>query len=210
MALYLEEFVESVENLPNELRHYLQEVKLRDESVKDLKKQIIMTEKSGNDNKEEALKNLYKSEIELAEEKILIAEKALDLLERHMKRLDESITKTLNSVDEPGISSDLFQSEQKKSRPSLTSARNSGRSMLSSSRSGGQPPSKSFGAPDDDTVYCVCQQGSYGEMIACDNAEKCVSNEWFHYDCVGLSEPPKGTWFCPQCVAKKKNIKKKD
>lgn len=25
--------------------------------------------------------------------------------------------------------------------------------------------------------------------------------EWFHYGCVGLTEAPKGKWFCPQCTA---------
>ena len=23
--------------------------------------------------------------------------------------------------------------------------------------------------------------------------------EWFHYGCVGLTDAPKGKWFCPQC-----------
>ncbi|KAG9340041.1 hypothetical protein JZ751_022152 [Albula glossodonta] len=25
--------------------------------------------------------------------------------------------------------------------------------------------------------------------------------EWFHYGCVGLTEAPKGKWYCPQCTA---------
>lgn len=25
--------------------------------------------------------------------------------------------------------------------------------------------------------------------------------EWFHYGCVGLTQAPKGKWFCPQCTA---------
>jgi inhibitor of growth protein 3 len=23
--------------------------------------------------------------------------------------------------------------------------------------------------------------------------------EWFHYTCVGITEPPKGKWYCPDC-----------
>lgn len=51
----------------------------------------------------------------------------------------------------------------------------------------------------DDTVYCLCQQTSYGEMIGCDN-DHCPY-EWFHLQCVGLSTGtrPKGKWFCPNC-----------
>ncbi|KAJ8261683.1 hypothetical protein GJAV_G00157150 [Gymnothorax javanicus] len=34
--------------------------------------------------------------------------------------------------------------------------------------------------------YCICNQ---------------CPIEWFHYGCVGLSEAPKGKWYCPQCTA---------
>lgn len=45
--------------------------------------------------------------------------------------------------------------------------------------------------------YCLCNQVSYGEMVGCDNPECPI--EWFHYGCVGLTDAPKGKWFCPQC-----------
>ncbi|KAJ8973026.1 hypothetical protein NQ317_012631 [Molorchus minor] len=50
--------------------------------------------------------------------------------------------------------------------------------------------------------YCLCNQVSYGDMVACDNAD-CPS-EWFHYPCVGITAPPKGKWYCPQCTASMK------
>ncbi|WVQ96473.1 hypothetical protein IAU59_003578 [Kwoniella sp. CBS 9459] len=52
----------------------------------------------------------------------------------------------------------------------------------------------------DDTIYCICQQKSYGEMIGCDN-EKC-EYEWFHVKCVDITGPAPDTWFCPDCVKK--------
>lgn len=52
----------------------------------------------------------------------------------------------------------------------------------------------------DETKYCICRQISYGEMVACDNEE--CEYEWFHYDCVGVSQPPKGKWYCPDCSRK--------
>ncbi|KAI5642171.1 inhibitor of growth protein 3 [Phthorimaea operculella] len=45
--------------------------------------------------------------------------------------------------------------------------------------------------------YCVCNQVSYGDMVACDNQH--CPYEWFHYPCVGITAPPKGKWYCPQC-----------
>lgn len=54
--------------------------------------------------------------------------------------------------------------------------------------------------------YCVCNQVSYGEMVGCDNT-KCAL-EWFHYECVNLTEAPKGKWFCPQCTQSMKRRNK--
>ncbi|OCF57092.1 hypothetical protein L486_05951 [Kwoniella mangroviensis CBS 10435] len=53
----------------------------------------------------------------------------------------------------------------------------------------------------DDTLYCICQQKSYGEMIGCDN-DSC-QYEWFHVKCVNMSAGhlPE-TWYCPDCVKK--------
>lgn len=57
--------------------------------------------------------------------------------------------------------------------------------------------------------YCICNQVSYGDMVACDNEDVRIRSnfesvvsiishfyfqcpyEWFHYNCVGIEEPPK-------------------
>ncbi|ORX37280.1 hypothetical protein BD324DRAFT_625532 [Kockovaella imperatae] len=50
----------------------------------------------------------------------------------------------------------------------------------------------------DDTLYCICHQKSFGEMIGCDNEE--CEYEWFHVGCVNMSGPAPDTWYCPSCV----------
>ncbi|KXS13657.1 hypothetical protein M427DRAFT_113195 [Gonapodya prolifera JEL478] len=55
-------------------------------------------------------------------------------------------------------------------------------------------------AAEDEPLYCICKNVSYGEMIGCDS-ENCPI-EWFHYECVGLTEPPHGKWYCPLCRGK--------
>ncbi|THV08083.1 hypothetical protein K435DRAFT_959532 [Dendrothele bispora CBS 962.96] len=52
--------------------------------------------------------------------------------------------------------------------------------------------------------FCFCQQGSSGNMIACDNS-KC-KYEWFHWSCVGLKEAPpeEVAWYCPECQPTRK------
>ncbi|KAG9240745.1 hypothetical protein BJ878DRAFT_429628 [Calycina marina] len=52
----------------------------------------------------------------------------------------------------------------------------------------------------DDKKYCICDSGSYGDMVACDNS-KCEL-EWFHWTCVGLTAAPVGLWLCPICERK--------
>ena len=52
----------------------------------------------------------------------------------------------------------------------------------------------------DDRKYCICQTVSHGDMVACDNEE--CPNEWFHWECVGLTKEPVGKWFCPDCRRK--------
>jgi hypothetical protein len=54
-----------------------------------------------------------------------------------------------------------------------------------------------FGSKDIELV-CFCQTISYGDMVAWDNKECAI--EWFHYNWVGLSKQPVGTWYCQGCT----------
>lgn len=49
----------------------------------------------------------------------------------------------------------------------------------------------------DTQVYCFCRNVSHGEMICCDG--KNCPYEWFHFECVGLTEAPRGSWLCDDC-----------
>ena len=51
-------------------------------------------------------------------------------------------------------------------------------------------------------LYCSCKQIAYGDMVQCSD-NLCII-EWFHYECVGLKEPPEGKWICPECKERKK------
>lgn len=57
-------------------------------------------------------------------------------------------------------------------------------------------------AQKGEKLYCFCQcpYDEVSEMIACD-AEDCAI-EWFHFECVGIMVPPKGSWYCPDCRKK--------
>ncbi|KAI0180983.1 hypothetical protein GGR52DRAFT_522478 [Hypoxylon sp. FL1284] len=79
----------------------------------------------------------------------------------------------------------------------------------------------------DEPRYCICNRVSFGTMIQCDNVDvratktavtparhynpsrktlttahvQNCKQEWFHLECVGLSEIPARTtkWYCPDC-----------
>lgn len=75
----------------------------------------------------------------------------------------------------------------------------------------------------DEPRYCLCNRVSFGTMIQCDNVDVSAfslfryttcelteiffspsqncKQEWFHLECVGLSDVPARTtkWYCPDC-----------
>merc|ERR1719228_3057096 len=64
---------------------------------------------------------------------------------------------------------------------------------------GGQGSDQEWNYDPNEPRYCICNQVSYGDMVACDN-EDCPY-EWFHYPCVGVTAPPKGKWYCQPCLS---------
>lgn len=52
----------------------------------------------------------------------------------------------------------------------------------------------------DQTLYCICQRPSFGQMVACD-WETCPY-EWYHLRCLNMRRlpPSEGKWYCPHCV----------
>jgi len=73
-------------------------------------------------------------------------------------------------------------------------------------------------ADPNEPLYCLCQRPSYNLMVGCDGVVRrgskyygatetddgtCLSEArtggWFHYPCVGITEEPKGTWYCFEC-----------
>lgn len=51
---------------------------------------------------------------------------------------------------------------------------------------------------ENERVWCICQDESWGDMVAC--TDRGCPTEWFHFGCVGLETAPLGDWYCPDCV----------
>lgn len=128
----------------------------------------------------------------IIDEKIEIESKLQATIESHLARLESELVGKLGmQVTNPytSVFADIPDAELRSDRFSL-----SGRSRSS--------PKKRQTLNDEpidpnEPVYCYCRQVSYGDMIGCDNPNCAL--EWFHYQCVGLTAPPKGKWYCKEC-----------
>lgn len=166
--------------------------------------------------------------LSLCTEKVLLAQQAYDLIDSHVKRLDEDLNNFAEDLkqegkiapDEPAILPPLPivpKSDKRKSFYGTPQSKRLDYRERDWDRERDRdfelmpPPGshkKEFAAPMDvdqpidpnEPTYCVCHQVSFGDMIACDN-ENCQGGEWFHYSCVGLTPETrfKGKWYCPTC-----------
>jgi hypothetical protein len=99
-----------------------------------------------------------------------------------------------------------YNRELKQRKKERIKTKESKRSFRNDSDARGPAPSKrskksktALGSMTEE-LFCFCRRISYGDMVGCDN-EKCPF-EWFHFNCVGLTDKPKGKWYCSHCTEK--------
>lgn len=160
------------------------------------------------------IENDYAKLQELANERIHLAQKTLTLVEKHLHRLETDLEKHDQAHPESvplvptrsytiphgmsPIGSDLEEEDEDSVEIKLEQP--DYQTMIANRN---QKRKKKEERDKDEPLYCFCQQVSYGEMVACDG-ENCPF-EWFHMDCVGLDEPPKGAWYCEDCLNELRN-----
>ncbi|TPX64144.1 hypothetical protein SpCBS45565_g06109 [Spizellomyces sp. 'palustris'] len=136
-----------------------------------------------------------------AEQKCAVANESLKLLEDHLRELDEGLLKIGIEVNDEEINAISAPENIPHTPPPHSRVRPTRKALRTPHlRTPTPTPSSSSTSSSDsesDPIYCLCRQGSYGDMVGCDN-EHCPF-EWFHYECVGLIKPPVGMWFCPRC-----------
>ncbi|KAI4378382.1 hypothetical protein MLD38_015869 [Melastoma candidum] len=187
-----------------------------------------LTEEGKEDNVEamgklrKDIESTQDSALSLCTEKVLLAKQAYDLVDRLVKRLDEDLTQFAEDLkqdgklppEEPVILPPLPLVPRPEKRrisygPPQSGRRNWERDSYRDSDY--IPPRGDFGkdlsvmmevdqfTDPNEPTYCICNQVSYGDMIACDN-EDC-EGQWFHYSCVGLTTETgfHGQWYCPTC-----------
>ncbi|KAK7281101.1 hypothetical protein RIF29_08797 [Crotalaria pallida] len=258
-GVYVDDYLEYASTLPGELQRLLNTVRELDDRSQSMINQTRQQtkycmgfsshgSKKGNHHNHN-YNNNYKNEdddaaietmrkeieanqnsaLSLCTEKVLLARQAYDLIDSHIKRLDEDLNNFAEDLkqegkippDEPAILPPLpiVPKTEKRSRPLYGTPqskridyrdrdwdRERDRDFELMPPPGSQK--KEYAIPvnvdqpidPNEPTYCVCNQVSFGDMIACDN-ENCQGGEWFHYACVGLTQETrfKGKWYCPTC-----------
>ncbi|XXG83285.1 hypothetical protein AAC387_Pa10g1076 [Persea americana] len=213
-GVFIDDYLEYSSTLPSELQRLLNTIAELDErsqaTINQTRDQTkfclwLTSQTSEKENPEEDDATTFeemRKEIEtnqdnalkLSTEKVSLARAAYDLIDNHIKRLDEDLNQLAEVLkqegkipqDEPAILPPLPlvpKLERRKSYfrvPALVDA--------------DQP------SDTNEPTYCVCNQVSFGDMIECDN-DDCEGGEWFHYACVGLTPGTsfRGEWYCPTC-----------
>ncbi|KAI9275538.1 hypothetical protein BDA99DRAFT_495744 [Phascolomyces articulosus] len=237
---YLQEYVQSLENLPSEIKYHWAEVLNRNEAAQKLERRIhshqhdlskfhkqwfqAEMEKKKKIQKHEpilinSIQRDYDKLEDLATERIQLMEGALQLVDRHLHRLGTDLdaidgprppqTPTSSSyptttttpatriykrpiyqeqedveeLDEEELQNETIKHQQQQRRK----------------RKERDETNNANGNNEGEPLYCYCRQVSFGEMVGCDG-EHCPY-EWFHMECVGLTAPPKGSWYCDECLA---------
>lgn len=231
MGSYLEDYLEEVANVPAELQRNLALIQELDSKTQDLvhqvevgtKRYLRSLKKSIQDSAAidstilEELRENQKHCLEIADEKIVVATLCYELLDKHIRKLDGDLAK---------FDSELQAGNKEAVRSKVAHKRKAEGAIMSSKKKAKEEPKAAHpGRPaikreeevakariieeevstadPHEPRYCICDRVSFGEMVGCDNPE--CPREWFHYECVGLTKPPQGEWFCPDCrVARKK------
>lgn len=205
-ARYIENFMDLVENFPNDLSRKISlvhELQLNYESsLNSLENQLIsFSECPASTSSSKQLKLLLATQRslmkmqEISDNKLAIMQEALDQLDNKSRELDQDF----KLVDTTTTTTTTANSNSK-SQSSITSS--TARPKASQRDS---PKTSRRDSPEP--TYCVCHQVSYGDMICCDN-DAC-DIEWFHFQCVALATKPKGKWYCPNCRGDRSNQPKK-
>jgi inhibitor of growth protein 5 len=222
MTTYLENYLTSVDTLPQELKRNFQSMKdldVKTQEVNDKVEKLLKKHKHDKNSMIESLtakelqqlQNELQSSFEWGEEKIKLASQTYDAVDKHIRRLDEDLRKFEVELEQER----LLKQQQTKQALKAKGQKGSRNKTDKSSEPTflapivHQPVDVDFDMPIDpnEPVYCFCKRVSFGAMVGCDN-ENCPV-EWFHYECVNLTETPKGKWHCTEACKIASETRKK-
>ncbi|XP_048332623.2 PHD finger protein ING1 isoform X2 [Ziziphus jujuba] len=186
-----------------------------EQEIEDIKKEV----KSGNITPDTSLIRFSDAALDEQRHSLLIADEKVSLavqvdthiqqLDQYLKKFDEELRRERDAVPASGLPAASLDGNVKSGRGSEGGKGGRKKTRLATAAAAAAtetattaatPTGMDLDLPVDpnEPTYCVCNNVSYGEMVACDNPTCKI--EWFHFGCVGLREQPKGKWYCSECA----------
>lgn len=208
----------NLEHLPPHLRQEFEIMRDLDQKVQDIIRQTqqrttYLFEHAYEMSKEERkaqieqIQSLFKKGKEISNDKVSRAESAYELVDKQIRRLDADMFEFKKALAEKE-SKKVKKSRTKQEQEPVISPKIPATAALALALTNNPREVLDMPVDPNEPTYCICQQVSYGEMVACDNRDCAI--EWFHFECVGLVNKPRGQWYCPQCIAQGFPLKKDD
>ncbi|CAI4223768.1 unnamed protein product [Auanema sp. JU1783] len=169
--------------------------------------------------------DLFKEAEQLSERKIALAQQMYDTVDGHICEIDKNVEKfneyqiqkynqetaKLNGCVSPNRKRRGSQGRDKKKKGSAYRTNRIAETGAIMESYKPKPlqitPALDMPVDPSEPIYCFCHQVSFGEMVGCDNKD--CPYEWFHFQCLGISDVPNGHWFCDHCKDPKNQKKKK-
>jgi inhibitor of growth protein 5 len=223
MTTYLENYLTSVDTLPQELKRNFNAMKELDVKTQEVNEKVEKLLKRHKHDKNAMIENLTPKELqqlqnelhqsfEWGEEKIKLASQTYDAVDKHIRRLDEDLRKFEMELEQERLlkqqqTKQVLKAKGQKTRTNKSTDK--GQEAQLNPATLKTPVDVDFDMPVDpnEPVYCFCKRVSFGAMVGCDN-ENCPV-EWFHYECVNLTDTPKGKWHCSAACKVAAETKKK-
>jgi len=133
LTTYLEDYLASIDNLPSELQQKLSEIKEKDIELIDVRKQLTQDEtahkkiykikKRIKDMAEmekkanEKVQDTFNKAKSIADDKIFLAERLKDVIDLHIKRLENDLSRMITKTDQK-----KKESVQKVDQPQVTNS----------------------------------------------------------------------------------------
>ncbi|KAM3140180.1 hypothetical protein pb186bvf_007733 [Paramecium bursaria] len=203
----LEDYFDRQSDLPNEVCRNLRLMRELDDKIMQGMQKIELLQKQYEANKKENIKKeitkQYNDNINIAKEKLVLADKIYQTCDKAVLELDEGLKKFEDNIKN-SLAPDhkkrfqLLSKYQKERRKKINQEIEQSKEIFQT------------GAGQSEPMYCFCVRPSFGAMIMCDN-QSC-KREWFHIECVKLDDYPEENekWFCSkECRREAKNRAKK-
>ncbi|XP_073437278.1 inhibitor of growth protein 5 [Dendrobates tinctorius] len=232
-AMYLEHYLDSIENLPCELQRNFQLMSDLDQRTEDKKKEIdaLASEyisKVRDFTPEQRvqhlqrIQNAYSKCKEYSDDKVQLAMQTYEMVDKHIRRLDADLARfeadlkekiegaEFDSSSGRGVKKNRGQKDKRGSRGRRVSEEDT----VKKKKLKGGPvfsdavlsvhPSDVLDMPVDPNEPTYCLCHQVSYGEMIGCDNPDCPIEWFHFACVDLTTKPKGKWFCPRCTQERK------